>query len=872
MDSNRIEPLVNMTSNKLDGQDNEFNMQKVNSSPVLSSPKIPVPLPKSTSPTPKRPLPPIKKGGLKKFPFRPKEPSRSISIGGGKKFRDIPRSPSVAEFSYKENLPKLPPQQLLQPLPLQLEEEKKKQSETPLGHLEDNTPYESELDQSLTIYADPDERCDITLIPREELSSVDLKDRMSMKFSAFSSVDLEVPSNSSITIDVTKSQTNLDTNIEPFESIGSVTENINDDFNRVNEHQEDSFSEAEENVSESIDELEDEEQPIQNTKKVASKWDMSNKVLSIEPDDIDWEDEMKLELEGKWEMLEKSNGPIMFSTIRQTIKKHWTKKLTKHSIHNDLPGFISKLEIVDETTGTLLFKENPLLDTYANIREMIRTLVMETQSEEKSNEVIANFNSFKGTGNSQLENFIKKGCKNYEDNDAPWIKILKCLHKKIVLPATIYMKKIFTEKYSFNNVKDTWSIRISFFKGGIEIKHSREERGTGVGNISFQFDWNLQIKIDPDFHDMFANMAIVNYRLDDKSNKAALSTLKNVMQPFLHGSAQYTQIFKKPLKQLNVHRDFYRMCHRLSIFKSNGKTIYTRKENESPDVILKEILISLCKYLSPKILPSLEHALERYIKPTGDMSEQLAKILNDEAVIPEDSRLASVLKCVNANIVYPAIDMMHQGLYDRLKFKDVRGTWNVHITFGPSIRGRSTNTNTTDKTVVNDLFIEPLTLIETSTNEKIQIPEDSDGNVQYRYVNILHRKCEQSYSCDPKEFFSFEWVLSITLDRKLASINDVVFGIVDFNFSPHTSEEMKQHVIQNLKPYLRPSTLTEASVSIDSSTLLDAAIKKIEMLEKQQHLLNAYHHSMPHSLPLSVLLRSLKDSIPFSPEVKIVKD
>lgn len=832
-DYGNLEARDDITSEK---HDDEVQINSVEETSVSAPPKLPPSLPLTPKPL-KRPLPPVKKSGIKKIPFRPKEHTRSLSGGFSNIRSEHMRSATVSEPNFDpKQPPKLPPPKLLQPLPLLLEEEKKKQTDI---HIEEEEEEEY-----------PDAIC-------EYIEENQLKYQ-------------EETSHSEAMEDVYEDQPSYTT----YNSSSAMDGELDDSH-----YTQDDTTECEdtESMQESQEEsMYEEEEAEPNVVKTGfSKWDIATKSKSLEPDEMDWEDELNHEFEGRWSKLDKGNGPIMFSTIRQTITKMWNKKLTKLSIQSDLPLLIKHLEIVDERTGTLLFKEDLNLDTSANIREMIRTLVTETQNENAANEVVSLFNSFKLNSNtdvhSHIDGFLKKGCKTYEDNEAPWLKVLKCLHKKILLPASFHMKKVFTEKFNFKNIEGTWRVRISLFNGYIEIKHTRDERGTGPHNIIFDFQWNLIIKIDSDFQDLFANVAIVNYVMEKNSNPNAAVTLKNTIQPFLHGSAQYTPIFKRSLKQLNVHRDFYRMCQRLSIFKSNGKEIYTRRENESPDGTLKEILLTLCKFLSPKILPQLEHALERHIKPTGDMSEQLAKIIIEESIIPEDSKLASILKCVNANIVYPAIDLLHKGLYDKVRFKDIRGTWNVHITLGPNIRGRSANTTSVEKVVGNDLFIEPLTLIETSTNEKLHLPEDID-DVQYRYVNILHRKCEQSYSSDPKEFFSFEWVLSITLDRELSNINEVVFGIVDFNFSPHTTEETKQNVIQHIKPYLRPSTLSEASVSVDSNSLLDAAIKKIEVLEKQQHLLNAYHHSMPHSLPLSVLLKSLKNVIPYSPEVKIVKE
>lgn len=358
-------------------------------------------------------------------------------------------------------------------------------------------------------------------------------------------------------------------------------------------------------------------------------------------------------------------------------------------------------------------------------------------------------------------------------------------------------------------------------------------------------------------------------------DKELKSNLKTTMQPFLNSASEYMSIFKKSFKQLNIHRDFPRLCSRLSIFKSNGNRIYTRQDDESSEQAFKEVILTLCKMLSPEIFPSVEHAIGRYLKTPSDVSEKLAKILFEDNLIPEDSKLAAILKCVNTTIVFPAINLMYQAFYDKIRFKDVRGTWNVHITFGPPVKGRSNSKDILDEVMSNDYFVEPVTIIESSLNENIAKPENTINNIQFRYVNIIHRKCEQSHSADPKDYFTFEWIVSITLNRELNVIKDAFFGIVDISFGPHTSDETKKNVIEFTKPYLRPSTLTDSAVSLDSSDLLDAAIQRIEVLEKQQHLINIYEQNLPHSLPLSVLLKSLKMSLPpslLNSDIKIMKE
>lgn len=508
---------------------------------------------------------------------------------------------------------------------------------------------------------------------------------------------------------------------------------------------------------------------------------------------------------------------------------------------------------------------------------MLRVLITETEDEKTSDEVISIFNQYKNYDNDVivlLDRFFKNGCKVYEEKGALWIKILKCIHQGIIFPVVFHMKKLFTDKYQYKDVKGSWKVRISIFDGAVEVEHRKGEKSYGSdADSNFSFQWLLTMRIDLNYQDIESNISIINYVLDQEMNKDIQSELRSIMRPFLHGAAQYVTIWRRPLRKLNVHRDFPRLCQRLSIFKSNGKPIFTRQPNQSNDVIVKEVLLQLCQHLSPELHPKLEYFLERYIKPTGDISEQFLKVL-EENIITDDSKIGSILKCINTSIMYPAIDLLNKSIYDKLHYKDVRGTWSVHITLGPFVRGRGVSSAPTLGKIEKDLFIEPLHLIESSRNENIATPNQSanDNNLQYRYINIVHRKCEQSHSQDPKDYFMFEWMVAITLNRELTNIKDVYFGIIDFNFGPHTSEETKSTLLEHIKPFLRPPSLLNAAVSLDSYKLIDAAIQKIELLERDQHLINVYQKNLPHSVPLSLLLKSLRSKLPEGLSVKIIKD
>lgn len=97
--------------------------------------------------------------------------------------------------------------------------------------------------------------------------------------------------------------------------------------------------------------IQEQKNEIKN-EKLENRW-VVNSQTQINFDE-DWEDELKEELENKWKEIDSNEGPIMLTTIKQTISKFWNRPLERLPLHSDLPRLVHGLEIVDETSGTMV--------------------------------------------------------------------------------------------------------------------------------------------------------------------------------------------------------------------------------------------------------------------------------------------------------------------------------------------------------------------------------------------------------------------------------------------------------------------------------------------------------------------------------------
>ena len=492
----------------------------------------------------------------------------------------------------------------------------------------------------------------------------------------------------------------------------------------------------------------------------------------------------------------------------------------------------------------------------------------------------------------QLESWLKACVGKFETDQPNWLNVLRCVNQGIVFPAVFHMKKMFTEKFAYKDLKGSWKVRISILgRDMVEIQHRKGEKSQQTGpQDNFTFTWSILFRLDLATADLDVSVSILDYIFDKDMDKTNRGELLAAMQPFLSGSAPYLAIWRKPLRKLPVSRDFGRLCARLSIFNHLGRPIHTRSVEDTATSLIRKVMLTLAECFNPELVPGLEESFDLRFREEGEPMEQLTKVLHEDKVVPEDSHLAAVLKCINTTIVFPAVDFLHTRIYEKMRYKDVRGTWATHITLGPAMRSGSSaaGLNTSSSllsgsgissspsnmshallgpggTRSDDYIFSGSPASESSHADSV----DQTGEIpRYRYVSVLHRKMEQAYSPDPKEQFQFEWIVEFVLNREL-TIKEVHMGVVDFSFGPQTSDETKSHVLSCLKPFLRPSAFQTQAAAVPAHDLIDIAIKKLEEAEVlAKTLLSAYHPNMPHSIDLRSLLLALRSSVPNS-EVRL---
>lgn len=96
----------------------------------------------------------------------------------------------------------------------------------------------------------------------------------------------------------------------------------------------------------------------------------------------------------------------------------------------------------------------------------------------------------------------------------------------------------------------------------------------------------------------------------------------------------------------------------------------------------RDILLILATKLGDQaVVEAINTKYSEFVKPNGDLSEQLLQLFGCGAFV-EQSPTVKVLKCINQEIVYPAVMVLRKIMYDKFPYKDVKGGWRVSITLG----------------------------------------------------------------------------------------------------------------------------------------------------------------------------------------------
>mmetsp|Transcript_16608 Transcript_16608/g.27229 ORF Transcript_16608/g.27229 Transcript_16608/m.27229 type:complete len:286 (+) Transcript_16608:171-1028(+) len=141
-------------------------------------------------------------------------------------------------------------------------------------------------------------------------------------------------------------------------------------------------------------------------------------------------------------------------------------------------------------------------------------------------------------------------------------------------------------------------------------------------------------------------------------------------------------IWSRNLSDLSVHMDLPRLGPRITLFHEDNEINFSQPTDTKMERI-KLLLIEIAKmaHEDDQLISDLETKFYDHINKdgAGDASQQLSHYLT--AIIPKDSKIERVLKLCHQKMVFPAFYCIKAKIFDKLPFKDYRGSWDVKIVF-----------------------------------------------------------------------------------------------------------------------------------------------------------------------------------------------
>eukprot|EP01094_Clydonella_sp_ATCC50884_P022463 TRINITY_DN5161_c0_g1_i1.p1 TRINITY_DN5161_c0_g1~~TRINITY_DN5161_c0_g1_i1.p1 ORF type:complete len:323 (+),score=78.84 TRINITY_DN5161_c0_g1_i1:286-1254(+) len=202
-------------------------------------------------------------------------------------------------------------------------------------------------------------------------------------------------------------------------------------------------------------------------------------------------------------------------------------------------------------------------------------------------------------------------------------------------------------------------------------------------------------------------------------------------------------IWSRGLADLPVHMDLPRLAHRMRIFDRDRKECSESDSSKERVAIVHSHLTVLSRLLGEEDMEkAINDRYYEYVREDGqgDVSQQLLRFLSE--VVGDNSRLGAVLRACHQKMVFPGFYSIKNNIFERLPFKDQRGTWHVSVFLRR-----------------ND------------------------------HVEIRHRKTQVSRATGTTASeFEFDWELRITLDKALEQIVDISVVVCDLRMMEDVSE------------------------------------------------------------------------------------
>jgi len=238
------------------------------------------------------------------------------------------------------------------------------------------------------------------------------------------------------------------------------------------------------------------------------------------------------------------------------------------------------------------------------------------------------------------------------------------------------------------------------------------------------------------------------------NNKAPVTPSIQLITP------QSSAKFNKKIADLPLHVDFPRLFSLTTIIGEDGNRIWEqyRSEGENKAPAKTDHFYQFFIILSQKLKQSEDYIKNSFFDfiPQGleinnnDIPSNLKNFLNS---LGEDNGIVGVLKCINQDIIVPAVTFLKFTLFmAKLNYFEIRGKWEIVIEF------------------------------------------KDDG------ITITNRRWERSHP----ELFNFCWEITFFLNKEATALQNTKIEITDIEFVKEIPDEEKSKYITLLNQVNKP--------------------------------------------------------------------
>eukprot|EP00005_Dracoamoeba_jomungandri_P000888 CAMPEP_0174251788 /NCGR_PEP_ID=MMETSP0439-20130205/1503_1 /TAXON_ID=0 /ORGANISM="Stereomyxa ramosa, Strain Chinc5" /LENGTH=295 /DNA_ID=CAMNT_0015332201 /DNA_START=64 /DNA_END=951 /DNA_ORIENTATION=+ len=160
------------------------------------------------------------------------------------------------------------------------------------------------------------------------------------------------------------------------------------------------------------------------------------------------------------------------------------------------------------------------------------------------------------------------------------------------------------------------------------------------------------------------------------------------------------EIWNRTLWELPTYMDLPRLATRMEIYDAEGDKLTedVNPQNYDKLQIMYQIFVTLAEALNEEdeFQEKIKDTFYEYLDPDndGETTQQLRLFLKE--VITEDTLVGKVMKACHQKMIFSAFYCIKNRIWDKLPFKDKRGTWFIYVLIRPNnvveIRHRKTQT------------------------------------------------------------------------------------------------------------------------------------------------------------------------------------